>query len=109
MPWITRGIHEGIVTSRYPHRPDGYGPTFRAAVSVRDDEDTAELDLRDVAAVTELCPTGAIRAEGGRFRVDRGGCIACGRCVAGATGRVLLRCRRRSCRAATRPARRPAP
>jgi Ni,Fe-hydrogenase III small subunit/ferredoxin len=49
---------------------------------VRGDEDTAELDAHDVDFVTSLCPTGAIRADQARFRVDRGRCIACGRCVA---------------------------
>ena len=24
MPWVTRGLRNGILTSRYPARPDGY-------------------------------------------------------------------------------------
>jgi Ni,Fe-hydrogenase III small subunit/ferredoxin len=80
MPWITRGLREGIVTSHYPHRPDDYGPTFRAAISVRDDA-TVEHDEIEAAAVTGLCPTGAIRTAEGRFFLDRGACITCGRCV----------------------------
>ena len=28
MPWIPRGLREGIVTTRYPRRPDGYGDGF---------------------------------------------------------------------------------
>ncbi|HUY05711.1 MAG TPA: hypothetical protein VMU99_00420 [Acidimicrobiales bacterium] len=78
---MTRGIREGIVTSRYPHRPDGYGPLFRATVSVSGGEDVARLDAPEAVAVAQLCPTGAIKTEGG-IRVDRGLCVACGRCVA---------------------------
>lgn len=82
MPWVTRGIRDGIVTSRYPKRQDGYGPTFRATVTVAGNGGGPRLDGRDLDAVVGLCPTTAIRTEGGSFRVDRGSCIACGRCVA---------------------------
>lgn len=34
MPWITRGLRDGIVTTRYPRRADGYGDGFRAAITV---------------------------------------------------------------------------
>lgn len=81
MPWVTRGLSEGIVTSRYPRRYDDYGASFRATVTVRDPQDTTELTDAELAAVTERCPTRAIRAERGRLRVDRGRCITCGRCV----------------------------
>jgi Ni,Fe-hydrogenase III small subunit/ferredoxin len=81
MPWVTRGIREGIVTSRYPHRPDGYGPSFHAAVRVRDPEDTVELDQHELETVIGLCPTQAISADRGRFHLDQGRCIGCGRCV----------------------------
>ncbi len=33
MPWIPRGLREGIVTTRYPRRPDGYGDGFSGARS----------------------------------------------------------------------------
>jgi len=75
MAWVVRGLREGVVTSRYPRRPDGYGEGFMAAVSVLDG--TSASSDEDLAA---LCPTGAIGLEG-RLRVDRGRCILCGRCV----------------------------
>jgi len=81
MPWVTRGIREGIVTSHYPHRSDDYGPSFHATVRVRDHEDTVELSDDDLTTVIERCPTRAIGATRGRFTVDRGRCISCGRCV----------------------------
>jgi Ni,Fe-hydrogenase III small subunit/ferredoxin len=82
MPWLTRGIREGIVTSRYPRRAEDYGPSFRATVRVRDHEDTVEFSAEDLDAVIDLCPTQAVGATQGRFTVDRGRCISCGRCVA---------------------------
>jgi Ni,Fe-hydrogenase III small subunit/ferredoxin len=76
MPWIPRGLREGIVTTRYPRRPDGYGSDFRGTVSVH-----ASHEVTDAGAVTGLCPTGAITATDGRLRLDRGRCILCGRCT----------------------------
>ena len=77
-------VPRGIVTSRYPRRPDGYGPEYRAAVSVLPDADGApaaagatQQDRKELAA---LCPTGAISVTG-PLQVDRGRCIVCGRCV----------------------------
>jgi Ni,Fe-hydrogenase III small subunit/ferredoxin len=32
-------------------------------------------------SLTGICPTGAIKADGGQLRLDQGGCILCGRCV----------------------------
>ncbi len=76
MPWIPRGLRNGIVTSRYPHKPDGYGAGFRG---------TIEVNPERVAQVTEdvmsVCPTRAIAVEDDNIRLDRGQCILCGRCV----------------------------
>lgn len=76
MPWATRGLREGIVTTRYPRRPDGYGDGFAAAVTV---VAQPSPDTRD--GLAGICPTGAIDV-GGRVTLDRGRCILCGRCVA---------------------------
>ena len=35
MPWVTRGLRNGILTSRYPARPDGYGDNWHGSVVVR--------------------------------------------------------------------------
>jgi Ni,Fe-hydrogenase III small subunit/formate hydrogenlyase subunit 6/NADH:ubiquinone oxidoreductase subunit I len=77
MPWIPRGLREGIVTSRYPHHPDGYGPGFRGTI------DVGRLPVDDVAleGVSDICPTDAISVASGRLQVDRGCCILCGRCA----------------------------
>jgi Ni,Fe-hydrogenase III small subunit/ferredoxin len=71
--WVLRGLRDGVVTTRWPKRPDEYADSWRGPVTV-----TGNADATDVAA---LCPTGAIGVSD-RVRVDQGKCILCGRCVA---------------------------
>jgi Ni,Fe-hydrogenase III small subunit/ferredoxin len=74
VPWLARGLRDGIVTTRYPKRPDGYGPSWRGAVRVAG----AAPDHLDPV----ICPTGAIAARDGvPPLLDRGKCVLCGRCV----------------------------
>ncbi|HZD67339.1 MAG TPA: ferredoxin [Acidimicrobiales bacterium] len=79
MVWVIRGLRDGIVTTRYPARPDGYGEGWRGAVAVVGDPAATGEDGSDLA---RLCPTGAISHQGARVALDRGRCILCGRCVA---------------------------
>jgi Ni,Fe-hydrogenase III small subunit/ferredoxin len=75
MPWALRGLRNGVLTTRYPRKPDAYAAEFPAAVTVRDPSG-------DTAGVEGLCPTGAIgRGRDGTVRLDRGRCILCGACV----------------------------
>lgn len=76
MPWIFRGLRDGVVTTRYPTRPDPYA------------EGGVESLARPVPAarwepgLDELCPTAAITGDDdGMVRLDQGRCIGCGRCV----------------------------
>lgn len=80
MPWITRGLSEGIVTSRYPRRAGGYGEAFHAAIGIRREHTIAGND-NGIDAVAADCPTGAISVQRGDVLVDRGLCIVCQRCV----------------------------
>ncbi len=76
MPWVTRGLRDGVLTTRYPRRPDGYGANWRGAVSVRPHVAVP------TPQVEGLCPTGAIGSDAtGDVVLDRGKCILCGRCV----------------------------
>jgi Ni,Fe-hydrogenase III small subunit/ferredoxin len=75
MPWFWRGLREGVVTSRYPARPDPYADGFPGAVTVHDP--AAALTPGEAA----LCPTGAITTGPAGVRLDRGRCVLCGRCV----------------------------
>lgn len=79
MPWIPRGLRDGIVTTCYPRRPDGYGEGFRGTIVVHH---VAERDVSTRGApAAAACPTGAIWSEDGQLRLDRGRCILCGRCA----------------------------
>lgn len=75
MPWVLRGLRNGVVTTDYPKRTDPYAEGFSGSVDVR------VTDVDSGPAVEGLCPTGAITATGGAVRVDRGRCILCGACV----------------------------
>jgi Ni,Fe-hydrogenase III small subunit/ferredoxin len=78
MPWALRGLRHGVVTTRYPDRPDPYADTFPGAVRPR-----RPVGPDDAIALPALCPTGAIAVGPARtLRVDAGRCILCGRCVA---------------------------
>lgn len=76
--WVLRGLRNGVVTTRYPARPDAYADGFAGAVQVRQPAREVDGDLAGV------CPTGAIEDRAGQVRVDRGRCILCGACVAAA-------------------------
>jgi Ni,Fe-hydrogenase III small subunit/ferredoxin len=78
MPWVFRGLRNGILTTRWPKRADGYFDSFPAAVSVLGGPPNATSDT--VVRAAAACPTAAISAEP-RPRLDRGRCILCGRCV----------------------------
>ncbi len=80
--WLLRGLREGVVTTRYPRRPDDYGESFRAAVSV-----VPSAASPSDARLADLCPTGAISVETDRVLLDRGRCVVCGRCVTAAPDR----------------------
>ncbi len=76
MPWILRGLSNGVITSKYPKKMDSYGDSHHSSVKVQ----TEYLASRDTD-LEGLCPTGAIRVELGRPRIDLGQCILCGHCV----------------------------
>jgi Ni,Fe-hydrogenase III small subunit/ferredoxin len=75
-PWVVRGLRDGVVTTRWPARPDPYASEWRGPATVRDPAAGGADGLE------RLCPTGAIATAGGSIRLDQGKCILCGRCVA---------------------------
>jgi Ni,Fe-hydrogenase III small subunit/ferredoxin len=74
--WVLRGLRDGVVTTRWPGKPDEYAGSWHGPATIRPEAPGA-VD----AGLERLCPTGAIEAAG-RLRVDQGRCILCGRCVA---------------------------
>lgn len=70
--WVLRGLR-GVVTTRWPGRPDPYAETWCGPATV--------VGADDSAGLAELCPTGAIGHRGGELVLDQGRCVLCGRCV----------------------------
>jgi Ni,Fe-hydrogenase III small subunit/ferredoxin len=83
LEWIVRGLGKGIVTTRYPRRPEPAPPGFQGRVELLE---SAGAD----GSLEAVCPTGAIRVEAGRVSLDRGRCILCGACVRADPGRFAF-------------------
>jgi len=77
--WVLRGLRNGILTTRWPARPDQYAAATRGPATVLAGSAHGQNPASDVAG---LCPAGAISTDqAGQVRVDQGNCILCGRCV----------------------------
>jgi Ni,Fe-hydrogenase III small subunit/ferredoxin len=74
--WALRGLRDGVVTTRWPARPDPYAAAVRGPARVL--AQPAGADDR----LDRLCPTGAISTADAAVRLDQGKCVQCGRCVA---------------------------
>jgi Ni,Fe-hydrogenase III small subunit/ferredoxin len=72
--WALRGLRDGVLTTRWPARPDDYADATRGPAVPLDPAGPG-------AGLAALCPTGAISDDGG-LRLDQGRCVQCGRCVA---------------------------
>jgi Ni,Fe-hydrogenase III small subunit/ferredoxin len=84
-PWVLRGLRDGVVTTRWPRRPDPYAESWRGPAVVLDQHPGGASDGTPDGApgLAALCPAGAISAApDGSVRLDQGQCIQCGRCVA---------------------------
>ena len=80
MPWIFRGLRNGVLTTDWPKKPDAYFDSWAGVATPRPGRVAPSEAV--AGAVCARCPTGAIRREGSRLTVDRGACIGCGLCVA---------------------------
>jgi hypothetical protein len=74
--WFARGLRRGVVTTRYPDRPDPSAAGLPTPPLFRPDDLTA--DRAD--ELVRVCPSRALRAEPGALLFDAGACTACGRC-----------------------------
>lgn len=78
MPWLTRGLNKGVVTTRWPGGEDAYqSESVSNLAQVR--LGATGLHLRQAAAV---CPTGAVVDRPAGVAVEQSRCIGCGECVA---------------------------
>jgi Ni,Fe-hydrogenase III small subunit/ferredoxin len=82
--WVLRGLRNGVLTTRWPARPDQYAVATRGPATVLAGPEAvlAEAESDQLPDPDALCPVGAIgTGPARRPRVDQGKCIQCGRCV----------------------------
>jgi len=81
--WFARGLRRGVVTTRYPARPDVSAASLPTPPAFRPGALTRDL----VGRLIVTCPSQALRmrgegqAGGGTLVFDAGACTACGRCA----------------------------
>ena len=76
--WFIRGLCRGVVTTRYPARPDASAASLPTPPAFRPQGLTRQVADRLVG----VCPSGALRRDGSVLVYDVGRCTACGRCAA---------------------------
>lgn len=77
--WAVRGLRNGVLTTRWPARPDAYAGSIPVAARVLP---ATGGNARPEPGLAALCPTGAIRQDSsGQVSLDQGRCVLCGRCV----------------------------
>ncbi len=74
--WFLRGLRRGVVTTRYPARPDKSAADLPTPPQFLADRIPGELAVR----LTAVCPSRALHREGNMLVYDVGSCTCCGRC-----------------------------
>lgn len=74
--WLLRGLRRGVVTTRYPARPEPSAATLPGPPAFRPER----LSTRAVDEMAAVCPSRALHREGRVLVYDVGACTACGRC-----------------------------
>jgi hypothetical protein len=82
--WFLRGLSRGVVTTRYPRRPDASAASLPTPPAFLPQALGTELADRLVA----VCPSRALARDRDELIFDVGACTACGRCQAEAPGAV---------------------
>jgi len=82
--WFVRGLRRGVVTTRYPARPDASAAQLPTPPSFRRNA----LDRAVADRLAAICPSHALRVEPDTLVFDVGACTACGRCQDAAPGAV---------------------
>jgi formate hydrogenlyase subunit 6/NADH:ubiquinone oxidoreductase subunit I len=74
--WFIRGLRRGIVTTRYPARPEPSAADLPTPPAFR----PHRLDAGLADRLCGVCPSRALRREEDVLIFDVGACTACGRC-----------------------------
>jgi ferredoxin len=76
--WFLRGIRRGVVTTRYPARPDEFAEYLPTPPVFRPDA----LTKQEADHLAAVCPSRALARGQDVLVYDVGRCTACGRCAA---------------------------
>jgi len=82
--WFIRGLRRGVVTTRYPARPDDSAARLPTPPAFRPGQLTREVADRLVA----VCPGPALSRRDDTLVFDVGACTGCGRCAEAAPDAV---------------------
>lgn len=74
--WFVRGLRRGVVTTRYPDRPDPSAGDLPTPPRFRAGQLTADVARR----LVRVCPSRALWREDDVLVFDAGACTGCGRC-----------------------------
>jgi hypothetical protein len=83
--WFVRGLRRGVVTTRYPARPDPSVRALPTPPAFRPGALTREI----VDGLIAICPSQALARDGDTLVFDVGACTACGRCQENAPDAVI--------------------
>jgi dissimilatory sulfite reductase (desulfoviridin) alpha/beta subunit len=75
--WFVRGLRRGVVTTRYPARPDRSAAALPTPPAFR----PRDLTPGDADRMIAVCPRAALRRREEVLVFDVGACTACGRCA----------------------------
>jgi formate hydrogenlyase subunit 6/NADH:ubiquinone oxidoreductase subunit I len=75
--WFIRGLRGGVVTTRYPARPDASAASLPTPPAFRPRRLTREAADLMVA----VCPGAALSRQDDTLVFDVGACTACGKCA----------------------------
>ena len=82
--WFFRGLRRGVVTTRYPARPDASAAALPTPPAFRPRLLTHQVADRLVA----VCPSAALSRQDDVLVFDVGACTSCGRCAEAAPDAV---------------------
>ena len=74
--WFARGLRRGVVTTRYPARPDSSARHLPTPPAFRPEALTRQVTDR----LVQVCPSRALTRSGDTLIFDAGACTACGLC-----------------------------